>query len=191
LTPKQLRFVRWLPTQLTLPGATERICDSIADLADLQRGGLPFAALMEVQTEPDATMPGRLMLAGGLLWLTVKPAPLPGERYELLAVVINLTSVGNAARQCVLSTAEWTLRPIEVNLETLGAGAILDQIEAGSAPRELLAFIPMMIRGGEDAIIQRWRPLVDADKTRRRGKNSACCFWVWTSSRSFNTQESR
>jgi hypothetical protein len=168
LTPEQLRFVRWLPTQLTLPGTTERICDSIAELADLQRGGLPFAALMEVQTEPDATMPGRLMLAGGLLWLTVKPAPLPGDRYELLAIVINLTGSGDAARQCVLSTAEWTLRPIEVNLETLDAGSILDEIEAGSALRELLSFIPLMKRGEEDAIIQRWRPLANADTDPHR-----------------------
>src|SRR4051794_25733559 len=73
LTPAQLRFERWLPTQLTLPGVPQRLCDGIAELADLQRGGLPFAALLEVQTEPDVTMPGRLMLAGGLLWLTVKP----------------------------------------------------------------------------------------------------------------------
>ena len=67
LTPTQLRFQRWLPTQLTLPGVPERLCDAIAELSDLQRGGLPFAALLEVQTVLDATMPGRLMLAGGLL----------------------------------------------------------------------------------------------------------------------------
>ncbi len=171
LTPQQLRFERWLQTQLTLPGVTERICDSIAELADLQRGGIPFAALMEIQTVPDATMPGRLMLAGGLLWLTVKPAPLPGDRYELLAIVLNLTGVGDAARQCVISTAEWTLRPIEINLETLDAGALLDQIESGTAPRELLPFIPLMKRGEENGIIQRWRQLAHAetDLQRRSG----------------------
>jgi hypothetical protein len=86
LTPAQLRFERWLPTQLTLPGARQRLCDGIAELADLRGGGRPFAAILEVQTAPDATMTGRLLLAGGLLWLTVKPARLPGDRYELVGV---------------------------------------------------------------------------------------------------------
>jgi hypothetical protein len=141
LKPAQLRFVRWLPTQLTLPGVPQRICDGIAELCDLERGGLPFAALLEVQTEPDATMPGRLMLAGSLAWLTVKPVDLPGDRYELLGVVINLTGVGDAARSCVLGTARWVLEPAELNLETLDAGVVLDEIEAGTPPRQLLALI--------------------------------------------------
>jgi hypothetical protein len=121
-TAAQLRFERWLPTQLTLPGTRQRLCDGIAELADLERGGLPFAGIVEVQTAPDATMTGRLLLAGGLLWLTVKPTQLPGDRYELVGIVLNLTGKGDATRQCVLGTAEWTLRPVEVNLEALDAG---------------------------------------------------------------------
>ena len=53
------------------------------------------------------------------LWLTVKPTPLPGDRYELVGVVINLTGTGDCSRRCVLGTAEWTLRPVEVNVEAL------------------------------------------------------------------------
>lgn len=171
LTPEQLRFERWLPTQLTLPGVPQRLCDAIAELADLERGGRPFAALLEVQAQPDATMPGRLMLAGGLVWLTVKPTSLPGDRYELLGVVLNLTGVGDAARKCVLSTAEWTLRPVEVNLETLDAGVVLEEIANGGAPRELLAFIPLMQRADEDGIIRRWREIAEAETDpRRRGE---------------------
>jgi hypothetical protein len=124
------------------------LCDGIAELVNLQRGGLPFAAILEVQTVPDATMPGRLMLAGGLLWLTVKPTQLPGDRYELVGIVLNLTGKGDATRQCVLSTAEWTLRPIEVNLETLDAAEVMEQMAAGLIPLELLALIPLMQRGG-------------------------------------------
>jgi hypothetical protein len=173
LTPAQVRFERWLPTQLTLPGVPQRLCDAVAELADLERGGRPFAALLEVQTQPDATMPGRLMLAGGLVWLTAKPTTLPGDRYELLGLVINLTGVGDATRRCVLGTAEWTLRPVELNLETLDAGAVLEEIAGGSAPRELLAFIPLMQRGDEEGIIRRWRELVGAETDlRRRGDYS-------------------
>jgi hypothetical protein len=168
LTPAQLRVERWLPAQLTLPNIRERLCDGIAELVNLERGGLPFAAILEVQTEPDATMPGRLMLAGGLLWLTVKPVQLPGDRYELVGIVLNLTGQGDATRQCVLGMAEWTLRPIEINLETLDAGEVMQQMVDGIAPRELLALIPLMHRGGEEGIIQRWSELVGAETDLRR-----------------------
>ncbi len=168
LSAAQLRFERWLPTQLTLPGIKERLCDGIAELVDLERGGLPFAGILEVQTVPDGDMTGRLMLAGGLLWLTVKPAQLPGDRYELVGIVLNLTGKGEALRQCVLGTAEWTLKPIEVNLETLDAAEVLEQIATEQAPRELLAMIPLMNRGGEPGIIQRWSELVGAETDPRR-----------------------
>jgi hypothetical protein len=162
-----------LPAQLTLPGTRQRLCDGIAELTDLRRGGLPFAALLEVQTEPDPTMTGRLMLAGGLLWLTVKPTQLPGDRYELVGVVLNLTGTADAARQCLLGTAEWTLRPVEVNLETLDAGELLEQMAVGTAPPEMLALVPMMHRGGEMGIIQRWCELVGAETDPRRRADHA------------------
>lgn len=166
-TPARPRFERWLPTQLTLPGVPQRLCDGIAALTDAGRG--PVAALLGVQTKPDPTMPGRLMLAGALLWLTVKPTPLPGDRYELLGVVINLTGVGDAARGSVVGTAEWSLKPVEVNLGTRDAAEVLEQIAGGAAPRELLGFIPLMQRGDEEGIIQRWREVVaaEADPSRR------------------------
>ena len=170
LPPDRVRFGRWLPAQLTLPGVPERLCDGVAELADLDRGGAPVAALLEVQTQPDATMPGRLMLAGGLLWLTVKPTALPGDRYDLLGVVINLTGTGTAARRCAVGAAEWALRPVELNLEQLDAGTALDQVAAGAAPREVLAFVPLMRRGGDADIINRWRECVAAEPDpRRRG----------------------
>ncbi len=108
------------------------------------------------------------MLAGGLLWLTVKPASLPGDRYELLGLIINLTGVGDAARQCRLSTAEWTLRPLELNLATLDASGLLEQIAGGTAPRELLAFIPLLQGAEQDGIIQRWRKIVDLETDLHR-----------------------
>jgi hypothetical protein len=125
LQTEQVRFDEWMQTQLSLPGVAERICDGIAKLADLDRGGLPFAAILEIQTRPDATMPGRLMLAGGLCWLLVKPTDLPGDRYELVGIVINLTGTGDSTRDCRLGTAEWVLRPCESNLGSLDAGDVL------------------------------------------------------------------
>ncbi|MBA4063477.1 MAG: hypothetical protein C0501_07145 [Isosphaera sp.] len=167
--PGRLRFGRWLPAQLTLPNTPERLCDAVAEVFDLDRGGAPVAVLLEVQTEPDPTMPGRLTLAGGLLWLTVKPSDLPGDRYDLVGAVINLTGTGDTARSCVVGGAEWTLRPAERNLSTTDAGAVLDEIAAGTAPKELLAFVPLMHGGAEDDTIRRWRGLVaaESDPVRR------------------------
>lgn len=173
--PEQLRFVRWLPTALTLPGLAERLCDGIADLVDEAAGGVPEVALLEIQTVPDSTMPGRLLLAGGLLWLTVKPAPLRGDRYVLSGIVVNLTGIGigTAAQTWTVGDSVWSIKPVEIDCETRDAGALLDEIVAGTAPRELLAFIPLMKRGAEDGIIERWRTLVTAEEDlQRRGDYS-------------------
>jgi hypothetical protein len=161
--PGRLRFGRWLPMALTLPNAPERLCDAVAEVFDLGRGGAPVAVLVEVQTEPDPTMPGRLLLAGGLLWLTVKPTDLPGDRYDLVGAVVNLTGTGETARSCAVGGAEWTLRPAERNLSATAAGAVLDEVAAGTAPEELLAFVPLMHGGAADDTIRRWRGLVAAE----------------------------
>jgi hypothetical protein len=173
LTPSQIRFDRWLPAQLTLPGVQQRLCDGIARLADLEHGEAPFAAIVEIQTRPDGTMPGRLLLAGGLVLLLLKPEPLPGDRYELLAIVINLTGQGQSARRMALGDTEWTLLPRELNVADLDAGEMLEEIAAGRTPRELLALIPLMQRGGEDGIIKRWLEVVEMDTDLgRRGDSS-------------------
>jgi hypothetical protein len=178
LGPQQVRFDGWLPTQLTLPGVKQRLCDGIARLADLERGGAPAAALVEVQTRPDGTMPGRLLLAGGLCLLLLKPTPLPGDRYELAALVVNLTGKGNSARRMALGATQWTLVPCELDVETLDAGAVLDEIAAGEAPRELLALIPLMKGGGEGGMIARWLAAAgsDGDAGRRGDYSLALVF---------------
>jgi hypothetical protein len=173
LKPSQVRFDSWLPTQLTLPGVKQRLCDGIARLADLEHGEAPFAAIVEIQTRPDGTMPGRLLLAGGLVLLLLKPEPLPGDRYELLAIVINLTGKGKSTRRMALGDTAWTLVPCELDVETLDAGKILEEIATGKAPRELLALIPLMQRGSEDGIMSRWQEVVEMDTDLgRRGDYS-------------------
>src|SRR6202020_1215469 len=47
---EQVRFDDWMPTQLTLPGVAERICDGIVRLANLEQGGTLFAGVLEIQT---------------------------------------------------------------------------------------------------------------------------------------------
>src|SRR5262249_28747416 len=142
----------------------------IARLADLTRGGVPCAAIIEFQITPDPEMFGRMLIAGGMTWLQLRPSAHPGDRYDLIAVVVNLTGRGNCARQAVVGTAEWKLIPRELNLETFDAAKVLDEIEAGVAPRELLAWIPLMHGGNEDAIIDRWLAIASAEPSlKKRG----------------------
>ena len=170
LDATHIRFDSWLDSVLTLPGTKERVCDAVARLADLDRGGLPTACLIEFQTEPDPDMFGRLLVAGGICWLTVKPSQLPGDRYELAAVVVNLTGQGDCARHMSLGTTEWKLTPRELNLQTLDAAVVLEEIASGKAPGEVLAWIPVMQNGGEPGIIQRWRQIAEQETDlNRRG----------------------
>jgi hypothetical protein len=113
---------------------------------------------------------GRMLIAGGMVWRTLKPSPHPGDRYELIAVVVNLTGKGDCARDMTIGTAQWKLKPCEVNLETLDADKVLDEVASGSAPKEVLAWIPLMKNGSEDATITRWLQIVNAEPSlKKRG----------------------
>jgi hypothetical protein len=178
LDADHLGFDGFLDSVLTLPGSKQRVCDAVARLRDLHRGGVPVAGLVEFQTQPDPDMLGRLLLAGGICWLTVRPTDLPGDRYDLCAVVVNLTGVGACGRAMTLGTSRWSLVPVEVNLSALDAATALGEVESGAAPGEVLAWIPLMQRGDDPGIIQRWREIVakEADPKRRGDYGLAVLF---------------
>jgi hypothetical protein len=170
LDETHMSFKSWLDPVLVWPGVKERVCDLIARLVNHDRRGLPTACIIEFQTEPDARMFGRLLVAGGMCWMDVKPADLPGDRFELSAVVVNLTGLGDCARHMTLGTTEWNLKPKELNLETFDAAVVLEDIASGKAPRELLALIPIMKNGGDSGIIDRWQEIAGPEKDPvRRG----------------------
>jgi hypothetical protein len=156
LDATHIHFDAWIDPVLVWPGMKERVCDVIARMADLDNGGIPCAGIVEFQTAPDPRMFGRLLVAGGLCWLDVKPVDLPGDRFELCAVVVNLTGQGNCARHVTLGATEWKLTPCEVNLETLDAAVVLEDVVSGKAPREALAWISVMKNGDHSATIKRW-----------------------------------
>ena len=85
-------------------------------------------------------------------------------------MVVNLTGRGDSARRMTLGTTEWTLTPRELNLSTLDAAAVLEEVAHGQAPREVLAWIPVLKNGGEDATIRRWLEIAGAETDlNRRG----------------------
>jgi hypothetical protein len=158
-----ISFGSWLDSVLTIPGIKGRICDVVARMADLDKRGMPTACIVEFQSVPDPNMFGRLLLAGGLCWLTVKPVDLPGDRYELCAVVVNFTGQGDCARHMTLGTTEWKLTPRELNLEPFDAAAVLEEVATGKAPREVLAWISVMKNGGDPATMKRWLEIAGAE----------------------------
>ena len=167
--PEALRFVRWLDTRLTVPGQPERLGDTIAHLERLDQGGIPWAVPVEFQVEPDPLMFGRLLVYEGLTWLLEKPAALPGDRFQLQAVVVNLTGVGKSGRRMIWREGAGTvLEPIEWDLETKDAAAVLEQVANGQAPRSVLVWIPLMRQGSEPGIIQRWLELAAQEPDLQR-----------------------
>jgi hypothetical protein len=162
-------FHSWLDPVVVWPGMKERVCDLIARLINLDRGGIPTACIVEFQLQPDPRMFGRLLVAGGLCWLDVKPNDLPGDCFELCAIVVNLTGIGASARHMTLGRTECTLKPKELNLETFDSGVVLEEIASGKAPKELLALIPVMKNGDNPDTINRWLEIAypETDPIRR------------------------
>jgi hypothetical protein len=112
------------------------VCDTVAHLENVGEGHLPWAVLLEFQAEPDAVMFGRDLAYLAQVWLERKPTNERGDRFQLGAVVVNLTGRGNAARATNWERAGMTLvfRPREVNLCDRDADETLDGVAAGTVP---------------------------------------------------------
>jgi hypothetical protein len=159
-----------LKTKLSVPGFPERESDLIWRTTREDEGGVSWAVLVEFQTIPLGVMFGRLMVYGGLLWLQEKPAPLPGDRFALATVVVNLTGKGDSGRLYTWNGAVTGTKPFELDIAGLKAEDVLAQVERGEAPVEALAWMPLMQRGAEDDIIQWWLRLAESEQdSERRG----------------------
>jgi hypothetical protein len=168
----EIAFVGWLDTRgVPWPGQPDRTCDTVASVEDRAASDFPWAVLLEVQVVPDPEMFGRVLQYLGGLWVDVRPSPHRGDRFAVGAVVINLTGKGRTGRALRLGQTAvlTTLGVVEWDLEELDAGKVMTEVEAGRAPRLLLAWLPLMQKGGDPAIIRRWLGLArqEADKKKR------------------------
>jgi hypothetical protein len=172
LRPHQYQFVDWLDTRsLPWPGdSPEKVRDTLAHLLDRTTGGVPWAVGAEFQLQPDPDMVSRMMIYLGEARLQLRPTDLPGDRFHVGGVVINLTGKGHSSLDMHWAAAglRTCMQIREIDLASLDAGWALDQIDQGLAPLPLLAFIPLMQRGTESAIIQRWLVLAAREKDYQR-----------------------
>lgn len=171
LSPREFRFARWLDARhARFPGEPERTCDTVAFLEDLAQGFLPWAVPIEFQIEPDAEMFGRLLVYLGLLWLQERPSPERGDRFQVGAVVVNLTGTGRTSRQMNWPGAGLLthLGVVERNLAGEDATALLAAVVAGQAPAVALPLIPLMHGGDEAGNIKTWLACASAEPDARR-----------------------
>jgi hypothetical protein len=77
-----LEFHGWLDSRsIPFPGDPERICDTVAAIADTTSPGAWWALPLEFQTRPDVELFGRLLEYLGRLWRELRP---PGCRRAAL-----------------------------------------------------------------------------------------------------------
>lgn len=203
-TPAELRFRTWLDARtLPFPGDPERICDTVAWLGDADPA-VEWALPLEFCLDPDGELFGRLLIYLGQLWLETRPTDAGRERFAVGAVVVNLRGRGSTSRDMVLRrTGVRTFLGIaERNLADEDAAATLAGIAGGTAPRCLLAWIPLMQGGCETAIIQQWLELARQEPDSRRRSDygglalvfadAAHCRKEWKEAlRGWNVEESQ
>jgi hypothetical protein len=115
---------------------------------------------------------GRLLVYLGGVWLQCRPSDLPGDRFCVGAVVVNLTGTGQSSRQMRLGRSRLLTRlgVEERNLSGESAQRLLRQVRMGRAPRLALVFVPLMQGGGEEGIIRTWLELArqETDQQKRQ-----------------------
>ena len=127
----------------------------------------PWAVAVEFQSEPVSLMFGRLMIYLGHMWQALKPDPERGSRFNLGAVVINLTGSGGASRRMLWpggqvaathnSIAVLERRVVKTPID------LLVGIEGGRWSRALLPWLPLMTGGGDAGIIERWKQVAEGE----------------------------
>jgi len=105
----------------------------------------------------------------GHLWMALKPDNERGSRFNMAAVVINLTGTGNTSRRMEWPRAGLTtiLDVTERNMTRENADELLSGIEGGIWMRGLLPWIPLMIGGDESGIIERWKRIAETEPNSR------------------------
>lgn len=161
-----MKFESWLRTKnIPWPGQENRTCDTVAHLTDERTHGIPWMIVIEFQIEADELMFGRLLGYIGSCWIVHKPSKHSGDRFQVGAVVVNLTGRGNCSRQMQLEGSQVVthMQVVEWNFQDQSAETLLEKIVAGEAPRLALVWLPLFQGGGDDKVIERAVQLADEE----------------------------
>lgn len=159
-------FGGWLDTRaVPLPYEPDQTGDRVARLTNTAAVEPDWAIAVEFQIEPDALMFGRLMVFLGHLWQALKPDENRGDRFQVAAVVVNLTGRGTASRDMRWPAAGFgtELRVVERNVAHEKADDLLAGVEGGRWSRAVLPWLPLMIGGDKDDVIERWKRLMEGE----------------------------
>ena len=170
------RFQRWLDLgPLTPAGASPRCGALVAELVERTVMAFPWVLAVELQTEPDPDLFGKLLEHLGRLWQQARPTEQPERRFQLAALVVNLTGASRTGRVMPFGEGfRLALDTREANLATLEAPALLEAIAQEKLPATLLPWVPLLKGGGEAALVERWKELAQQEpENPRRGDYAA------------------
>src|SRR5205823_5707490 len=93
-----------------------------------------------------------------------------GSRFQVGAVVVNLTGSGSASRRMAWDAAGLLteFRAVERNMEQEPGAGLLDRIEAGRVSRGVLPWVPLMAGADVPGVLGRWKRLAEAEPESRR-----------------------
>ncbi|MGH7170167.1 MAG: hypothetical protein ACRELF_09895 [Gemmataceae bacterium] len=175
-------FQRWADARtIAFPGDPERTCDNVAELLQADDPPIWWLLLLELQSEPDAEMFGRLLEYLGRLWRTLRtPEPSP-RRYHLAAALVNFKGHGQSSRDFRLpgTPARTCLRIVEKNVARMSAARTLARIRAEEWTRTLLPLIPLMRGGDKSSMVEKWKAVAESEPDDRRRDAYANLAWVF------------
>jgi hypothetical protein len=168
-----LCFRGWLDTRtVPFPGARDRTCDTVAELASGEGGDSDprWAIVIEFQTEPEPEILERLLEYSILIRRGVRFGPRQRERYQVIAALVSLTGPSQPATlEMTLPGQDSPALRFQAAIRTLreeDANDTLEQIEAGTTSRCLLCWISLMRGGGKSGIIERWKTVASQEPDR-------------------------
>jgi len=154
-------FVRRQDTRtLSLPGAPERVCDTVAEFDHALAPGRRCSIDVKLQAQPDAAMLERVGEYAVILRRERRHGPGQAGNYEILGLVVNLTGAEQANRLDV-SVPEWSeaahrLQTAQATLSRERAEPRLARIAARKLERWVLVRPPLLRGAAEPATIAEW-----------------------------------
>lgn len=173
-----LDFREWLDTRtLPLPGGPDRIADLVAALDDPAAADRPWLLVLEFQAQEDPDKLEATLVEASVLRAYARRGPERRGRYCVLCGLVYLRG------RCPNGVLDMTVpggygtrhAPLVWDIDADDAFAALATVAADPSSWGLLFWVPLMAGGGEDAVVSRWREVVEAvvSDLRMRGNLAA------------------